>query len=124
MPSRSMHPVSRWWARETRALFTGWTVTSLDQAVGHASDTSDSLLAAAKRVGLHDDGNVGDLYTLGPGIETSGTLTSEVLDAHEFTYWGKAHVTSELHGGTVTLETRSGNLNNPRMAGVGGCRRH
>lgn len=58
-------------------------------------------------------GNVGNLYTLGPKADESGTLVSEVLDAHEFTYWGKAHVNSEPHGGTVTLETRSGNLNNP-----------
>lgn len=58
-------------------------------------------------------GNVGNLYSLGPGSETSGTLVSDVLDSREFTYWGKAHVTSEANGGSVTLETRSGNLNNP-----------
>lgn len=58
-------------------------------------------------------GNVGNLYALGPQTEQSGTLTSDVLDARDFTYWGKAHVTSELNGGEVSLETRSGNLNNP-----------
>ena len=58
-------------------------------------------------------GNVGNLYLLGPGDDDSGNLVSDVLDAHEFTYWGKAHVKSEPNGGSVTLETRSGNLSNP-----------
>lgn len=58
-------------------------------------------------------GNVGNLYAISPGLEKAGTLTSEVLDAREFTYWGKAHMTTTLRGGTIGLETRSGNLNNP-----------
>lgn len=58
-------------------------------------------------------GNVGNLYSIGPGLETTGTLDSEVLDANDFAYWGKVHLTSILHGGTVALETRSGNLNRP-----------
>ena len=58
-------------------------------------------------------GNVGNLYLLGSEADSSGTLISDVLDAHEFAYWGKAHVHSELRGGSVTLETRSGNLSNP-----------
>ena len=58
-------------------------------------------------------GNVGNLYAIGPGREMSGTFVSEVLDANDFAYWGKVHVTSNLHGGTVELESRSGNLNNP-----------
>ncbi len=36
-------------------------------------------------------GNVGNLYSIGPGIDDSGTLASEVLDANDFAYWGKAH---------------------------------
>lgn len=58
-------------------------------------------------------GNVGNLYAIGPGTESSGTLESEVLDATEFATWGKVHVTSMLHGGTVQVETRSGNVNHP-----------
>lgn len=58
-------------------------------------------------------GNVGNLYSIGPGIDSSGALASEVLDANDFAYWGKAHITSNLHGGAIALETRSGNLNNP-----------
>jgi hypothetical protein len=66
----------------------------------------DSVLYAAT-------GNVGNLYSLGPDLEMSGALESEVLDASDFARWGKAHVNSSLHGGAATLETRSGNLSNP-----------
>ena len=58
-------------------------------------------------------GNVGNLYSIGPGLQSNGTLESEVLDADAFTYWGKAHIRSTLNGGSIALETRSGNLNNP-----------
>ena len=59
-------------------------------------------------------GNVGNLYSIGPALETTGSLESEVLDATDFTYWGKVHLTSTLHGGTITFETRSGNLSRPQ----------
>ncbi len=59
-------------------------------------------------------GNVGNLYSIGPPLETNGTLESEVLDANDFAYWGKAHLTPALHPGAVALETRSGNLSNPQ----------
>jgi hypothetical protein len=58
-------------------------------------------------------GNVGNLYSIGPNLEKSGTLVSEVLDADDFVYWGKVHLMSTPHGGTFSLETRSGNLNHP-----------
>lgn len=58
-------------------------------------------------------GNVGNLYAIGPEMEMKGTLESDVLDANDFAYWGKAHLTSSLHGGEILLETRSGNLSNP-----------
>jgi hypothetical protein len=58
-------------------------------------------------------GNVGNLYSIGPELEKTGTLESEVLDADDFTYWGKAHIRSALNGGSIAFETRSGNLNNP-----------
>lgn len=58
-------------------------------------------------------GNVGNLYSIAPALDSSGTLESEVLDTHDFAYWGKVHLTSTLHGGSITFETRSGNLSNP-----------
>lgn len=58
-------------------------------------------------------GNVGNLYSIAPKLESAGTLQSDVLDTHDFAYWGKVHITSTSRGGLVTVETRSGNLNNP-----------
>lgn len=58
-------------------------------------------------------GNVGNVYSIGPGTESKGTLESEALDAGDFAQWGKVHLTAAMHGGTITVETRSGNLNHP-----------
>ena len=62
-------------------------------------------------------GNVGNIYAIGPGMEDAGTLASDVLDAGEFSHWGKVHVNPP---GTVAaalagigIETRSGNVSNP-----------
>jgi hypothetical protein len=59
-------------------------------------------------------GNLGQIYALGPGYEKSGYLESEVLDVGSFAYWGKAHLTLDLHGGKADLGTRSGNVNRPQ----------
>jgi sugar lactone lactonase YvrE len=59
-------------------------------------------------------GNVGQIYAVGPGYEKSGYLESEVLDVGSFAYWGKAHLTLDLHGGKAELNTRSGNVNRPQ----------
>ncbi len=59
-------------------------------------------------------GNVGNLYSIGPTLEDKGSFESEVLDASLFSHWGKAHLTSSLNGGGISLETRSGNVNNPQ----------
>ncbi len=64
-------------------------------------------------------GNVGNLYSIGPGIEPTGTLESEVLDANEFATWGKIHITSIPHGGSIAIETRSGNVNHPESNWTG-----
>ncbi len=59
-------------------------------------------------------GNVGNLYSIGPDLAHTGTLESEVLDTHDFAYWGKVHITSALVDGALKMETRSGNLNRPQ----------
>jgi hypothetical protein len=59
-------------------------------------------------------GNVGKLYEMGPGLEKTGTIESDVLDAHSFAYWGKAHLLADLSGGKVELSTRSGNVSRPQ----------
>jgi hypothetical protein len=72
-----------------------------------------SFLAGKNGAVYATTGNVGNLYSIGPGMESSGTLESEVLDANEFATWGKIHVTAEMHSGGIELETRSGNVSHP-----------
>src|SRR5579863_9130537 len=54
-------------------------------------------------------GNIGSIVSVGPALESSGTYESDVFDAGAFTYWGR--LSEEVKGGTVTFETRSGNVN-------------
>ncbi len=56
-------------------------------------------------------GNVGSVYAIGPAHEESGTFESEVLDADNFSYWGRVHLTPAMADSKVTVETRSGNVN-------------
>jgi hypothetical protein len=58
-------------------------------------------------------GNVGNVYAIGPGIEMAGTLDSDVLDAGEFSHWGKVHVQPATALADISVETRSGNVGNP-----------
>jgi hypothetical protein len=63
-------------------------------------------------------GNIGEILALGPGLESSGTLESDVFDAGVFSYWGRLshEVPSGSSGapGSVEFETRSGNLDRPQ----------
>jgi hypothetical protein len=59
-------------------------------------------------------GNVGKVYAIGPGLEKSGSLESEPLDAGSFSIWGKAHLLADLDGGAATITTRSGNVSRPQ----------
>jgi hypothetical protein len=54
-------------------------------------------------------GNIGEIFSIGPETEASGTLESDVFDAGGFSDWGR--LTSLKRGqGSVTFETRSGNV--------------
>ena len=54
-------------------------------------------------------GNIGKVFSVGPELEASGTLESDVLDAGAFSYWGRVLNVPEAAPG-VSFETRSGNL--------------
>jgi hypothetical protein len=58
-------------------------------------------------------GTIGKLFAVGPGMETSGTYESEVLDAGAFSYWGR--IAPEPAQSGVSFETRSGNLDRPQQ---------
>ncbi len=59
-------------------------------------------------------GNVGKVFRFGPEMEKSGTLESDVFDAAGYAYWGRIEGEGDRHGGVVTLQARSGNLDRPQ----------
>ena len=89
-------------------------------AIEGQDDFSDLLKAAASQVtsfakapggGLYAaSSNLGKVFVLGPGPETTGEYESDVFDARIFSRWGRA----EFRGaGNVELLARSGNVDNP-----------
>ena len=54
-------------------------------------------------------GNIGEIFSIGPETESSGTLESDVFDAGGFSDWGRLTPLTLGQGG-VTFETRSGNV--------------
>ncbi|WP_321474216.1 hypothetical protein [uncultured Paludibaculum sp.] len=54
--------------------------------------------------------NPAKVYQLGPTIEKTGSIESDLFDAAGFTYWGRLRSESELNGGGIKLEAHSGNL--------------
>jgi sugar lactone lactonase YvrE len=59
-------------------------------------------------------GNVGKVYEIGPGLERQGTIESDVWDSGMYSLWGRLSFDARLNGGTVGVETRSGNLDQPQ----------
>jgi outer membrane protein assembly factor BamB len=74
------------------------------QVTGFCEGTDGRLYAVT--------GNIGMIFSIGPELESSGTLESDVFDAGSFAYWGR--MTEESKGGSVVVETRSGNLDRPQ----------
>src|SRR6185436_10713120 len=58
--------------------------------------------------------NVGMVYEIGPGLEQQGTVESDVYDATMYTLWGRLSYEAQMNGGTIGIETRSGNLDQPQ----------
>lgn len=69
-----------------------------------------SIVPAANGALYAITANAGTIYRLGPEIEKQGTLESDIFDASVFTYWGRLRWEGEARGGSITVETRSGNL--------------
>ncbi len=61
-------------------------------------------------------GNVAKVLQIGPEMEKQGSVESEVFDAGTFSYWGRLNDSGALNGGTMTFETRSGNLDRPQQS--------
>ncbi len=62
---------------------------------------SDGVLYAAT-------GNIGRVYRMGPGLAAAGTYESDVLDANQFSHWGRFTIQGSPAG--IAVSTRSGNM--------------
>lgn len=60
--------------------------------------------------------NVGKIVSIGPREVAEGTIESDVYDAGGFSYWGRLLAEDKTAGGTITYETRSGNLDRPQKS--------
>jgi sugar lactone lactonase YvrE len=89
-------------------------------AIGANGRFTDLLKASANQItsfapapngGLYvATSNLGKIFSLGPGLATSGKYESDVFDAHLFSRWGRAEVRGQ---GDFELRARSGNVENP-----------
>ncbi len=68
-----------------------------------------ALTSAASGALLAATANPGQVYQLGPSLGADGVVESDVFDAKAFTYWGRLTFDGAASGGTIAIETRSGN---------------
>jgi sugar lactone lactonase YvrE len=81
----------------------------------NAAPTQVTAFTTGQRGGLYAaTGNVGKVYQIGPELEKEGSYESEAMDGAFFSYWGRVRHKSDLNGGSVRFETRSGNLDRPQ----------
>jgi sugar lactone lactonase YvrE len=59
-------------------------------------------------------GNAGKVYEIGPALETTGSVESDVFDSGSYSLWGRVSLEAILNGGQIALSTRSGNLDQPQ----------
>ncbi len=77
------------------------------------SQVTALMLGRSKEI-LAVTANVGRVLSIGPEREPRGTVESDVFDAAGFSRWGRLLPQTELDGGTISFETRSGNLERPQ----------
>ncbi len=90
---------------DTPVSFTTLVRAEPQQITAFAPAPGGGLLAASANPGM--------LFRLGPELEKSGLIESDVLDAGAFTYWGRLRHEADLNGGRIRIETRSGNVDDP-----------
>jgi sugar lactone lactonase YvrE len=91
---------------DSDVLYTTLVDAPATQITAFQSGADGSLYAATA--------NVGKIYELGPGLAREGSIESDVFDAGFFSQWGRLSFEANLNGGTVTMMTRSGNLDQPQ----------
>jgi len=84
---------------------TQWLAPPQGQVTALAVEADGRVLAGTS--------NPAALWRLGPGRATRGELISQVLDARRLSRWGRGLWRGESGGGSVRIETRSGNTEAP-----------
>ena len=90
-----------------------FAITGLDEFSDLLKAPASQVTSFAKAPGggiYAASSNLGKVFILGPGPETSGTFESDVFDAKIFSRWGR---TESRGSGGVELFARSGNVDNP-----------
>ena len=91
---------------ESPSMYTALLTLPAAQVTAFLSAPDGKLYAAA--------GNVGKLFEIGPGLEKEGTIESDPFDASIFSLWGRLSFEANLNGGHISVQTRSGNLDQPQ----------
>jgi sugar lactone lactonase YvrE len=91
---------------ESPTMYTALLVMPATQVTAFQMGREGRLYAAT--------GNAGKVYEVGPALETSGTVESDVFDSGSYSLWGRVSLEAILNGGQITLATRSGNLDQPQ----------
>lgn len=91
---------------ESPSLYTALLTVPATQVTAFQSAPDGRLYAAT--------GNVGKVYEIAAEPESQGTLESDVFDAGLFTRWGRLSFDADLNGGHVSIQTRTGNLDQPQ----------
>jgi sugar lactone lactonase YvrE len=91
---------------ETAAQYTTLTTLPATQVTSLIAGRDGRIMAVT--------GNTGKVYQIGPGLEKEGMVESDVFDSGSYTLWGRLSFEAALNGGTVSVATRSGNLDQPQ----------
>src|SRR5579883_208546 len=91
---------------ESASLYTALLTVPATQVTAFLAAPDGRLYAAT--------GNVGKIYEIAPEPEAQGSLESDVFDAGLFTRWGRVSFDASLNGGQISIQTRSGNLDQPQ----------
>ncbi len=91
---------------ETPTLYTALLTVPATQVTAFQTGSDGRLYAAT--------GNVGKVYAIESSLEQQGTIESDVFDANTFTKWGRLSFDAKLNAGQISVQTRSGNLDQPQ----------
>jgi sugar lactone lactonase YvrE len=91
---------------DSPSLFTALLTVPATQITAFQAGADGRLYAAA--------GNVGKIYEIDSTPESQGSIESDVFDSGLFTRWGRVSFEGKPNGGQISIQTRSGNLDQPQ----------